>query len=1060
MGGKRKSLETSRVLHDRIRWDPTLDERAFVVVYEERFTGRRERSFTEFPTDGEIPWHRVWEYRVGELVVWSREQRIDLLFGSGDTTEPAVATVRAAIERWQADARPAMVAASEGAAAIDAGTSGASVVVEPPEALTTYRYWSAPGPEPGEWLGSDVRAAGVALRPRSLVVVTLNVLFDRYDDGQLHTEQRIPAMLELLREQGADLVALQEVTPRTLRAILAAPWVQRDYVVSDGPEASTVEPYGVVLLSRLPMRAWLRRAPGGGHKRTLLAELELGDRVLHAAVVHLTSDRKADAPVRRELELRQTLHDLHAMGARAAMLLGDLNADEGPLDHALREAGFEDLWSALRPGQEGATFDPRLNALARVASQSGRARRLDRVMMRDEAGVLRGVGIERIGIEPSARDPEGRLVPISDHFGLRARLRVERSVAPLAEPREALVAPRFRPTHHGALVMIPPRATWVAIEAIRREHDRAVARWMPHVNLLYGFAPARELGAAARTLEAMLTEVPPFRVTLERLRWFPRRGGATVWLEPRCDPPGALHRLQAAAFELFPWCDEQSRKSPQGYVPHLTVAQLRRSEDEVAQTLARWQAQWEPIEFEVDALAVIHRGQEGPFRVQRVVGLGGRRRPVAAPRLTRSVAELVERLSKVWQECFEDDGRAGERPGLFVAGSHRLGVAEANADLDLVGLAPRGLARAALYERFVARLRDQGNAVQSRVVEDATAPRLALRVDGRDVDLQPVAWPPKRPWPRTAAELAEPDELDADSHGAVLALRSADALLAHAARHGGVERYAEALRRLRRWAAARQVDDNALGYPGGLAWAVMLAEAVAVVPCDPTDEDPAGTLMDAGVRRLARRAMEDWRCDPIGIEGSTSSEGLDPSASPSPMIVLEPADATRNCMRRATATTLRVLMTELRQAVTWLEGSAGAVTPVDPCAAHPWLLVLELHAGDDVDLERLEGFVRGRAVGLVRALERTLGASGIALRPYGRPLARRVDDDGAKAWLALGLETPSGSRPSAPVELVRELERALASWDQRPATASVHLAVWSGTEAGARIRASGAAHVK
>ena len=46
MGSKRTTLKTSREIHDRIRWDPSLDERAFVVVYEERFTGRRARAFT------------------------------------------------------------------------------------------------------------------------------------------------------------------------------------------------------------------------------------------------------------------------------------------------------------------------------------------------------------------------------------------------------------------------------------------------------------------------------------------------------------------------------------------------------------------------------------------------------------------------------------------------------------------------------------------------------------------------------------------------------------------------------------------------------------------------------------------------------------------------------------------------------------------------------------------------------------------------------------------------------------------------------------------------------
>ena len=314
--------------------------------------------------------------------------------------------------------------------------------------------------------------------------------------------------------------------------------MRRGYAVSDGPGAATVEPYGVVLLSRPGMRAWLRRAPDGGRKRTVLATVELAQGPLHVAVVHLTSDRGQDAATRRPRELAQVLHDLDALPPAPTLLLGDLNADEGPLDRTLHVAGFVDVWAALRPAEDGATFDPHANPLARLATRSGRARRLDRIMLRPGAPPrLRALDVTRVGTRPTARDPEGRPLPVSDHYGLRARVRVDD--LPLAEARP----PSFRPTHCSAVVVVPPRATWMAIEAIRRVHDPAASRWMPHVNLLYGFAPAAELPAAARAVAAVVAEVPPFRVVLERLRWFPQRGGATVWLEPSCDPPDALTRL-------------------------------------------------------------------------------------------------------------------------------------------------------------------------------------------------------------------------------------------------------------------------------------------------------------------------------------------------------------------------------------------------------------------------------------------------------------------------------------------------------------------------------------
>lgn len=1015
---KHRLLQTSRVLHERIRWDPSFDERAFTVVYEERFTGRRERPFTEFPTTGEIPWHRVWEYRVGELVVWSRAERIDLLFGSGDSGQPEHERVHEAIARVRPRVAPlADVSATEA----------------PLEPLTVQRYDAVHD----AWRAAPASSPAPLLRPRALVVATLNVLFDRHDDGSLHTARRIPAMLEQLRRCGADLIALQEVTPRIAGAIWAEPWVRRDYFGSDGPQAVTLEPYGVLLLSRVPMRAGLRRGVEGERKRAVVATLELAEGPLHVVAVHLTSDRAHDAAARRARELAQALRDLSGLGPGPALLLGDLNADEGPLDEALRAAGFVDLWSTLRPGEDGATFDPHTNALARLGSRSGRARRLDRIMLRPADDTWpRAIDIGRVAVEPTARDSEGQPLPISDHYGLRARLRVDRARGEPGEP------PRFRPTHHAAVVVIPPREAWPAIQAIRREHDRAAARWMPHVSLLYGFAPGPELAAAARIVGEVVGQMPRFRVTLERLRSFARKGGATVWLEPRCEPPDALVRLQAALFERFPWCDEQSRKSPRGFVPHLTVAQLREPDAEA--TLARWQAAWRPVSFTVDALAVIHRGQEGPFSVQHVVELGPGARSETAIPLPAEAAALRDRVARAVREGLHP-APPRDAPVVLVAGSHRLGVAEPAADLDLVAITARSLGWAELVAELPGRLRAQGGEVRARVVEHATAPRLALRLDGREVDLQHVAWPSERPWRRAVEALAACDELDARSRGAVITLAHAEALLEHAARHGGIERYRGALRELRRWAARRDVDDNALGYPGGLAWAVMLAEAATIVPCDPTDEDAACTLLGAGLRLLARRSAEDWRRDPVAIDPRAEPAGLE--ADPSPMLVLEPAGPASNCMRRATATTLRVLMAELERAVAWLDDARPSSEPsgidlpaIDPCEEHPWLLAIELRAADEDGLDALVGFVRGRAVGLVRALERKLLGTGAALRPYSRPLVVGRDEQGAARVLVLGLDAAA---PSLPPEPLRELEQAVLRWEGCPAGAAVRLAVWS-----------------
>jgi endonuclease/exonuclease/phosphatase family metal-dependent hydrolase len=55
-------------------------------------------------------------------------------------------------------------------------------------------------------------------------------------------------------EADADVVALQEVTPTFLRALLDDARVRARYVLSDDHNARTLDPDGVLVLSRLPVR--------------------------------------------------------------------------------------------------------------------------------------------------------------------------------------------------------------------------------------------------------------------------------------------------------------------------------------------------------------------------------------------------------------------------------------------------------------------------------------------------------------------------------------------------------------------------------------------------------------------------------------------------------------------------------------------------------------------------------------------------------------------------------------------------------------------------------------
>lgn len=192
---------------------------------------------------------------------------------------------------------------------------------------------------------------------------------------------------------------------------------------------------------------------------------------------------------------------------------------------------------------------------------------------------------------------------------------------PRTPPRAPEPAKDLRPVHRSAVAIVPPAEAWPAIQAIRTRHDRHVERWMPHINLLYGFVHEEHFPEAARTLASALRGLSPFVLTLGELRRFDHRASSTVWLHPVSEPEGALLSLQRTLEALFPQCHEQSRVSAQGFTPHLSIAQFPRAEEAEAH-VAAWQAEWRPITFTVRAVELLARRGEEPFAVRDAVPMG------------------------------------------------------------------------------------------------------------------------------------------------------------------------------------------------------------------------------------------------------------------------------------------------------------------------------------------------------------------------------------------------------------------------------------------------------
>jgi tyrosyl-DNA phosphodiesterase 2 len=256
------------------------------------------------------------------------------------------------------------------------------------------------------WLGPDDSALEASAD--ALAVATYNVWF-----GSHCFDERLAVMSRILAGTDADFIGLQEVTPPFRDALLAEPWVRRQYAVSD-PAGDSVDPYGALLLARPPVERFvITPLPTTMGRRLVHAETSIAGRRLIVGTVHLESLRMA--PV-REQQLRLIFDVLSE--ADDAILMGDFNFDPSWPEQQCLQPTYRDAWVYVHGDEPGPTIDCQAN---RMRAQLGRAEdavRFDRVIVRSHR--WRPAAIHRLGTNPIAAELAD--VFPSDHFGLHAQL--------------------------------------------------------------------------------------------------------------------------------------------------------------------------------------------------------------------------------------------------------------------------------------------------------------------------------------------------------------------------------------------------------------------------------------------------------------------------------------------------------------------------------------------------------------------------------------------------------------------------------------------------------------
>lgn len=410
-----------------------------------------------------------------------------------------------------------------------------------------------------------------------------------------------------------------------------------------------------------------------------------------------------------------------------------------------------------------------------------------------------------------------------------------------------------------------------------------------------------------------------------------------------------------------------------------------------------------------------------------------RAREIALAHLARVVDAFVARVSR--RRGFPETGGR-----LFAFGSFRLGVHEPGSDVDTLVVAPRQVSRDDFFADFADMLRARPELTSLAPVRDAFVPVMKIVFCGVDMDLlfarvDRAQVPPDLDLSDDAV-LAGQDEVGVR---ALNGARVTDAVLRLVPDR---VQFRLALRAVRLWARRRGVYSNVLGYPGGVAWAILVARVCQLYPTA-----VASTLV-AKFFRFCRNW--DWNTAVQlagGAHGDSAARvSLPPGVRPwghdardrfQPLKVLTPAFPCINSTYNVTRSAFCVLAEEFARGYDVMErvcavGESWAplFEPSDFFYRYPSYLQITALARDSLDV--WAGWVQSRLRALVKALETVDGLR----RVHPHPAA--VDIEGARCFF-VGLVADARRCDLTP--RVAEFARLAGGWAGREAHMDLRAAV-------------------
>lgn len=192
----------------------------------------------------------------------------------------------------------------------------------------------------------------------------------------------------------------------------------------------------------------------------------------------------------------------------------------------------------------------------------------------------------------------------------------------------------------------------------------------------------------------------------------------------------------------------------------------------------------------------------------------------------KMVQDFVYRVSKNKNMT---DGMSRDAGGkIFTFGSYRLGVYGPGSDIDTLVVVPKHVTKEDFFSVFESIIRERPELEEITAVPDAFVPIIKIEFDGISIDLicatLNVSQVPQTMTLDDKNLLKNIDERDMRSLNGT---RVTDEILQLVPKPTV---FKHALRCIKMWAQQRAVYGNVFGFPGGVAWAMMVARICQLYP--------------------------------------------------------------------------------------------------------------------------------------------------------------------------------------------------------------------------------------